>query len=112
MPSWTLTLLSKLLSNHKLCTHDLRVLQVSIVAEQLVRLLHACGMPLSDVDMLHGSGATMGAVLNAAQPRSTLFTGSQRVAEKLATDMHGKVCTARTTLCSRGGSISTSGDIV
>lgn len=29
-------------------------------------------------------------VMSEAQPRSTLFTGSQRVAEKLAVDMRGK----------------------
>lgn len=36
-------------------------------------------------------GAAMGSVLAAAEPRSTLFTGSQRVAEKLAIDLRGKV---------------------
>lgn len=33
----------------------------------------------------------MGAVLDAAQPRNTLFTGSQRVAERLALQLKGKV---------------------
>lgn len=65
--------------------------RVSIVAEQLLRLLHHCGMPMGDVDLLHGPGTTMNAVLTEAQPRSTLFTGSQRVAEKLAVDLRGKV---------------------
>lgn len=66
-------------------------LQVSIVAEQLLRLLHHCGMPPSDADLVHGSGVTMNDIMVQAQPRSTLFTGSQRVAEKLAADMRGKV---------------------
>ncbi|GLC37776.1 mitochondrial membrane protein [Pleodorina starrii] len=65
--------------------------RVSVVAEQLLRLLHHCGMPTSDVDLLHGPGATMGEVIRAAEPRSTLFTGSQRVAERLAVETHGKV---------------------
>lgn len=65
--------------------------KVSIVAEQLLRLLHYCGAPPTDVDMLHGPGTTMGAVLNKAKPRSTLFTGSQAVAERLALEMQGKV---------------------
>ncbi|EFJ40853.1 aldehyde dehydrogenase [Volvox carteri f. nagariensis] len=65
--------------------------RVSVVAEQLLRLLHHCGMPPADVDLLHGPGATVGEVLRAAQPRSTLFTGSQRVAERLAVETHGKV---------------------
>eukprot|EP00879_Flechtneria_rotunda_P016977 GHRR01017773.1.p1 GENE.GHRR01017773.1~~GHRR01017773.1.p1 ORF type:complete len:544 (+),score=178.14 GHRR01017773.1:415-2046(+) len=65
--------------------------RVSIVIEQLLRLLHYCGMPATDADLIHGSGATVGELLLEAQPRSTLFTGSQRVAEKLALDLHGKV---------------------
>lgn len=59
--------------------------------DQLLRLLHACGMPAGDADLLHGRGAAMGAALAAAPPRSTLFTGSQRVAERLAVDLRGKV---------------------
>lgn len=59
--------------------------------DQLLRLLHACGMPKGDADLLHGRGPAMGEVLAGAEPRSTLFTGSQRVAEKLAVDLRGKV---------------------
>jgi hypothetical protein len=59
--------------------------------EQLLRLLHHCGMPRTDADLIHGGGATVNELLLRAQPRSTLFTGSQRVAEKLAVDMRGKV---------------------
>eukprot|EP00878_Enallax_costatus_P039600 GHUV01045453.1.p1 GENE.GHUV01045453.1~~GHUV01045453.1.p1 ORF type:complete len:500 (+),score=106.07 GHUV01045453.1:235-1734(+) len=65
--------------------------RVSIVIEQLFRLLHHCGMPRTDADLVHGSGMTMNEIMLRAQPRSTLFTGSQRVAEKLAADMKGKV---------------------
>ncbi len=71
--------------------------QVSVVAEQLLRLLHHCGMPKTDVDFLVGPGTTMGEVLSKASPRSTLFTGSQRVAERLAVQLHGKV----RTICSK-----------
>jgi hypothetical protein len=67
-------------------------MQVSIVIEQLVRLLLHCGMPRTDLDLLHGQGTAMHAVLMDAKPRSTLFTGSQRVAERLAIDLAGKVC--------------------
>jgi 1-pyrroline-5-carboxylate dehydrogenase len=66
-------------------------LQVAIVAEQLLRLLHHCGMPKKDVDFMVGPGLTMNEIINQAQPRNTLFTGSQRVAEKLAADTNGKV---------------------
>mmetsp|Transcript_22759 Transcript_22759/g.63198 ORF Transcript_22759/g.63198 Transcript_22759/m.63198 type:complete len:571 (-) Transcript_22759:574-2286(-) len=65
--------------------------KVSVVAEQYLRLLHHCGMPLGDVDLLHGPGQTMNEVLLQARPRNTLFTGSQRVAEKICADMNGKV---------------------
>lgn len=65
--------------------------RVSVVVEQFLRLLHACGAPLEDADLLHGRGEAAHAVILAAQPRSTLFTGSQRVAEKLAVDTRGKV---------------------
>lgn len=65
--------------------------KVSVVVEQFLRLLIACGMPPEDVDLLNGPGATMHAALLAAEPRTTLFTGSQRVAEQLAVDLKGKV---------------------
>lgn len=61
------------------------------MAEQLLRLLHHCGMPRTDADLIHGGGQVVNELLLRAQPRSTLFTGSQRVAEKLAVDMRGKV---------------------
>lgn len=65
--------------------------KVAIVLDEFVRLLHACGMPAADVDVLHGRGPTMNEVLLRGAPRSTLFTGSKRVAEKLSVDLHGKV---------------------
>lgn len=84
-----LQLMGALFMGNKPLTHvDHRV---SIVIEQLLRLLHHCGMPRTDADLIHGSGAVVNELLLRAQPRSTLFTGSQRVAEKLAVDMRGKV---------------------
>jgi 1-pyrroline-5-carboxylate dehydrogenase len=65
--------------------------QVSVVAEQFLRLLHACGMPAVDADLLHTDGPTCEALLLASQPRSTLFTGSKRVAERLARALAGRV---------------------
>mmetsp|Transcript_24444 Transcript_24444/g.61429 ORF Transcript_24444/g.61429 Transcript_24444/m.61429 type:complete len:559 (-) Transcript_24444:41-1717(-) len=65
--------------------------KVSVVAEQWLRLLHHCGMPPADVDMLHGPGTTMNQVLLDGKPRNTLFTGSQKVAEKICADLKGKV---------------------
>ena len=52
--------------------------RVSIVMEQFLRLLHSCGLPMSDVDLLQGNGMTMNHVMLAAKPRSTLFTGAEQ----------------------------------
>jgi hypothetical protein len=61
------------------------------VCEQFIRLLHYAGMPKEDADYIHGNGKTVNEILIQARPRSTLFTGSGRIAEKLAHDLHGKV---------------------
>lgn len=65
--------------------------RVGVVMEQFVRLLHACGMPRSDMDLLHSEGPAVHDLLVRAQPRSVLFTGSSRVAELLCRDLHGRV---------------------
>lgn len=65
--------------------------KVSIVMEQMMRLLHYCGLPVEDVDFINSDGKTMNKLLMEANPRMTLFTGSSRVAEKLAVDLKGRV---------------------
>ncbi|XP_030531178.1 delta-1-pyrroline-5-carboxylate dehydrogenase 12A1, mitochondrial isoform X2 [Rhodamnia argentea] len=65
--------------------------KVSIVMEQMMRLLHHCGLPVEDVDFINSDGKTMNRLLLEANPRMTLFTGSSRVAEKLATDLKGRI---------------------
>ncbi|XP_058074885.1 delta-1-pyrroline-5-carboxylate dehydrogenase 12A1, mitochondrial isoform X2 [Magnolia sinica] len=65
--------------------------KVSIVMEQMLRLLHDCGLPMEDVDFINTDGLTMNKLLLEANPRMTLFTGSSRVAEKLAVDLKGRV---------------------
>ncbi|XP_065852163.1 probable aldehyde dehydrogenase isoform X1 [Euphorbia lathyris] len=65
--------------------------KVSIVMEQMMRLLHYCGLPMEDVDFINSDGKTMNKILMEANPRMTLFTGSSRVAEKLAVDLKGRV---------------------
>lgn len=64
---------------------------VSVVMEQKLRLLHACGLPKEDVDMIHCDGSTMGALLEEAQPRLTVFTGSTAVADRLTTTLGGRI---------------------
>lgn len=65
--------------------------KVSIIMEQMMRLLHHCGLPVEDVDFINSDGKTMNRLLLEANPRMTLFTGSSRVAEKLATDLKGQI---------------------
>ncbi|KAF7838426.1 delta-1-pyrroline-5-carboxylate dehydrogenase 12A1, mitochondrial [Senna tora] len=65
--------------------------KVSIVMDQMLRLLHYCGLPAEDVDFINSDGKTMNKLLLEAKPRMTLFTGSSRVAEKLALDLKGRV---------------------
>lgn len=40
-----------------------KLLQVSIVAEQMLRLLHECGLPMEDVDFINCDGKTMNKLL-------------------------------------------------
>lgn len=65
--------------------------KVSIVMEQMMRLLHSCKLPVEDVDLINTDGKTMNKLLMEANPRMTLFTGSSRVAEKLALDLSGRI---------------------
>lgn len=65
--------------------------KVSIVMDQMMRLLHACGLPIEDVDFINSDGKTMNKLLMEANPRMTLFTGSSRVGEKLAEDLKGRI---------------------
>ncbi|XP_050376092.1 probable aldehyde dehydrogenase [Argentina anserina] len=65
--------------------------KVSLVMDQMLRLLHYCGLPVEDVDFINSDGKTMNKLLLEANPRMTLFTGSSRVAEKLVADLKGRV---------------------
>jgi hypothetical protein len=66
----------------------------SVVTEQWVRLLHHCGMPVGDVDIVHSQGAVMGELLRSPHVRMTQFTGSSTVAEHLAVQLRG-ACSLR-----------------
>ncbi|XP_038678953.1 delta-1-pyrroline-5-carboxylate dehydrogenase 12A1, mitochondrial isoform X1 [Tripterygium wilfordii] len=65
--------------------------KVSIVMEQALRMLHFCGLPVEDVDFINSDGKIMNKILLEAKPRMLLFTGSSRVAEKLAVDLKGRI---------------------
>lgn len=65
--------------------------RVSVVMEQMLKLLHHCGMPKHDLDFINCDGPVMHDILMKAEPRMTQFTGSSRVAEMLAKDLRGKI---------------------
>ena len=56
--------------------------QTPAVAHEAVKLMHAAGIPLDALQLLHGAGETVGAAL-VAQPRvaGVVFTGSTQVAK-------------------------------
>lgn len=65
--------------------------KVSIVMQETLRMLHACGMPIEDVDLIHSDGPVMNELLLKGDPKNTLFTGSAKVGEKLAIDLKGRI---------------------
>eukprot|EP00494_Astrolonche_serrata_P032659 UN32928 len=65
--------------------------KVSIACEQLIRLLHHCGLEKTDIDFFHGSGSVMAHILKEGQAKMTLFTGSQNIAERLTQSLGGRV---------------------
>ena len=65
--------------------------RVSVVMEQALRMLHVCGVPTHDVDFINCDGETMHSLLLTAKPRMTQFTGSSKIAELIAKDLHGRI---------------------
>jgi hypothetical protein len=56
---------------------------VSLVMEMFVRLLHECGLPKTDLDLLHSNGPRAQELIEKSNIRLTQFTGSAGVAEKV-----------------------------
>lgn len=65
--------------------------KVSLCIEQFIRMLHYCGMPKTDLDLIHCLGPEMESILKRADVRMTQFTGSSGVAERLSRSLAGKV---------------------
>ena len=65
--------------------------KVAICMEQFIRMLHYCGMPKEDLDLIHCNGPEMEQIMKRAQVRMIQFTGSSAVAERLSKVFHGKV---------------------
>jgi len=65
--------------------------RVSIAMEQIVRMMHHCGMETTDMDYVHCRGPVMEHILVNGSARNTLFTGSQKIAEQLTKSLKGRV---------------------
>jgi len=66
--------------------------KVAMVMEQSLRLFGHCGLPLTDVDMIQCDGPAMEKlIVSTPEIRNTLFTGSSKVANRLAVITKGKV---------------------
>lgn len=65
--------------------------RVAICSEQWIRMLHHCGLPKEDLDLMHAGGQVTEMVLKKGDARTTLFTGSSKVGEHLAKALGGKV---------------------
>jgi len=65
--------------------------QTAVVIEQFLRLLHYCGMPMTDVEFLNVSGAEFERFFSLVDIRMTQFTGSSKVAERLSQVLKGKI---------------------
>jgi len=66
---------------------------VAVVLDQFLTLLHYCGLPMEDVDVIHCRGSVMNELLKQGKNtiRLVQFTGSSKVAEEISVIMHGKV---------------------
>ncbi len=67
--------------------------KVGVVIDQFVRMLIHCGLSPNDLDVFHGPGKTMGALLESAKDtvRLVQFTGSSHVAETISRTVNGAV---------------------
>ena len=63
----------------------------SFPLEQWVRMLHYCGLPKEDLDLIHSDGPVMEHILRKGNANMTLFTGSSVVGEHLVKKLDGKV---------------------
>lgn len=66
--------------------------RVSIVIEQFLRLMLHCGLPPTDLDLIHCDGANAEKIIRMTpEIRNIQFVGSSRVAEHLSSLTNGKV---------------------
>jgi 1-pyrroline-5-carboxylate dehydrogenase len=63
----------------------------SYVAEQWIRMMHYCGLPKEDMDLIHADGPAMEKILVSSNVRNTLFTGSTKIGEHLSKKLSGRI---------------------
>lgn len=65
--------------------------KVALAAEQFLRFLHHCGMPLEDVDLLNSRGEAIEKMVRDGLFRNIQFTGSTKIADHITTLNKGRV---------------------
>jgi 1-pyrroline-5-carboxylate dehydrogenase len=65
--------------------------KVSVLIEQYVKLMEYCGAPATDLDYINCDGPIMEQILLNSKLRMTQFTGSSKVANRLAEKLKGKI---------------------
>lgn len=65
--------------------------KVSLVFEQFIRLLSHCGLPPSDLNLIHCDGPNMEKLLRMTHFRMVQFTGSSKIANHLAELLKGRI---------------------
>lgn len=65
--------------------------KVALAAEQFLRFLHFCGMPLEDVNLLNGRAEAIETLITENLFRNIQFTGSSRIAERVCELNKGRV---------------------
>lgn len=65
--------------------------RVSIVMEQFIRMLLYCGAPSKDFDYINCDGLVMENIVKRSDPRMLQFTGSSKIANRLAEVTKGKL---------------------
>lgn len=85
-----LHLMGGLMAGNKLLTKTDS--KVSVVMEQYLRLMHECGLPKTDLDMIHCDGPTTEKLVRSMPDlRMIQFVGSSQIGDKLAEITKGKV---------------------
>jgi len=73
--------------------------KISLVIEEFLRLLHHCGMPLGDCDLIHCGGGTFRRLYQMCDINMTQFIGSKDIAEKFIPFTGKRIRIQTSTIC-------------